>query len=144
MKNTANEQLIMDFFDEMQGPTITEVVAAYTRYFHPQGVWKNSGFPDLVGHAAIVHLLREQEKLFDFAKVRVLDHRLLASDGDHVFFERRDSIVNSRDEVVYAFDIAGIFKIEQGLIVEWRDYMDTSQFKAAWAQQDQASLASLS
>lgn len=143
MKNIANEQLIMDFFEELKGPTIDDVILAYKKYFHPQGIWKNSGFPDLTGHDAIVHLLKEQKKLFDFEKVKVLDHRLLASDGDHVFFERRDSIVNSKGEVVYAFDIAGIFTVKEDKIVEWRDYMDTSQFKSDWENQDKESLDSL-
>ncbi len=133
----------MDFFEALKGPSLNDVIAAYKHYFHIQGVWKNTGFPDLIGHEAIINLLHEQKKLFDFERVRVLDHRLLASDRDYVFFERRDSIINSDDEVVFAFDIAGIFKIKNGQIMAWRDYMDTSVFKAAWLKKDQQSFVRL-
>ena len=134
MKNKANEQLLMDFFEELKGPSLEETIRAYKKYCHQDIVWKNSGFPAVVGHDAVEHLLREQKKLFDFERVKVLDHRLLASDGDYVFFERRDSIVNSADEVVYAFDIAGIFEIKNGQIIQWRDYMDTSEVRSNWEE----------
>lgn len=143
MRNPANEKLITDFFEALKGPTIEDTIAAYKHYFHPQGVWKNTGFPDLHGHDQIVHLLQEQKKLFDFACVKVLEHRLLTSVDEHVFFERRDSIVDSKGIVVYAFDILGKFTIKDGQVVEWADYMDTAQFKADWAKQDQKSLESL-
>ncbi len=129
MTNAANEKLVMDFFEAM-GPNIQDVVDAYKKYMHPNAVWKNSGFPDIVGIDAIVYLLEEQKRKFDFERVRVLDHRLLTSAGEHVFFERRDSIVNGSDEVIYAFDILGRFTIKDGKIIAWHDYMDTSQFRA--------------
>lgn len=143
MKSPENEKLIMDFFHELEGPMIDDVVAAYKKYFHPEGIWKNSGFPDLKGHDAIAHLLYEQKKLFDFERVRVLEHRLLTSADEYVFFERRDTIVNSKNEVVYAFDILGKFKIANGKVVEWADYMDTSQFRTDWASCDNESLTLL-
>jgi len=133
MRNPANEQLVMDFFSEM-GPSLQDVLNAYEKYMHPDGLWKNSGFPDLVGIQAMKDLLIEQKRLFDFERVRVLDHRLLTSADDTVFFERRDSIVNADDVVVYAFDILGAFKICGGKIVEWRDYMDTSVLKSDWSK----------
>ena len=139
MHNKANEQLVMDFFHAM-GPTLQDVLNAYTKYFHPQGVWKNSGFPDMRGIDNIRHLLEEQKRLFDFESVKVLEHRKLASCDDSVFFERRDSIVNSKGEVVYAFDILGVFDIENGKIVEWRDYMDTTQIKQDWAARNNGNM----
>lgn len=129
MRNQENEKLLMNFFSEM-GPYVKDVVAAYEKYMHPDAVWKNSGFPDIKGIDAIRHLLMEQKKLFDFERVKVLEHRLLTSAGDYVFFERRDTIVNGSDEVIYAFDILGKFEIKDGKIVEWADYMDTSAFVA--------------
>lgn len=132
MRNFENERLVMDFFESM-GPSLQNVLDAYERFMDPKAIWKNSGFPDMVGIEAMKALLVEQKRLFDFERVRVLEHRLLTSADDAVFFERRDSIVNSADEVVYAFDILGVFLIRGGRIVEWRDYMDTSVLKQDWA-----------
>lgn len=135
MRSHNNERLILNFFGEM-GPALPDVVRAYEKYMHPAAVWKNSGFPDMVGIDAMKQLLIEQKKLFDFERVRVLEHRLLTSADDHVFFERRDSIVNSKDEVVYAFDILGVFVVRNSQIVEWRDYMDTTALKKDWSTQN--------
>jgi limonene-1,2-epoxide hydrolase len=132
MRNLANEKLIMDFFRDLEGTMIEDLVAAFKKYFHPEGIWKNSGFPDLKGHDAIAHLLYEQKRLFDFQRVKVLEHRLLTSVDNYVFFERRDSIVNSKDEVVYAFDILGKFVIQDEKVIEWSDYFDSSQVRADW------------
>ncbi|MEQ8838669.1 MAG: limonene-1,2-epoxide hydrolase family protein [Lacipirellulaceae bacterium] len=140
MKNLDNEKKRMEFFEALKGPSLEDTIAAYKRYCHPSIVWKNSGFPDIVGFDAVEHLLREQKKLFDFERVKVLQHRLLASDGDHVFFEREDTIVNSKDEVVFAFDILGVFEFEDGLIVRWADYMDTTAVRENW---DKSSFDSL-
>ncbi|HKQ85126.1 MAG TPA: limonene-1,2-epoxide hydrolase family protein [Steroidobacteraceae bacterium] len=141
MRNPANEKLIMDFFKSM-GPSLQDVLNAYEKYMHPQGVWKNSGFPDMVGIEAMKDLLIEQQRLFGFERVKVLEHRLLTSADDTVFFERRDSVVNGKDVVVYAFDILGAFKIKDGKIVEWRDYMDTSEQRQDWAKQNPGRFAS--
>ncbi|HKY23318.1 MAG TPA: limonene-1,2-epoxide hydrolase family protein [Vicinamibacterales bacterium] len=141
MRSTANEQLVMDFFHAM-GPTIDDVIRAWETYMTPDAVWKNSGFPDMVGIEQIKHLLREQKRLFNFERVKVLEHRLLTSADDTVFFERRDSIVDANDAVVYAFDILGAFKIANGRIIEWRDYMDTSVIRRDWNAQDPTGLAS--
>lgn len=141
MRNKANEQLVMDFFHAM-GPTIDDVIRAWETYMTPDAVWKNSGFPDLVGIDQIKHLLWEQKRLFNFERVKVLEHRLLTSADDTVFFERRDSIVDANDVVVYAFDILGAFKVRDGKIVEWRDYMDTSAFRNDWTAQDPNGIAS--
>lgn len=140
MKNETNEKLLMELFEAMKGPSLEDTINAYKKYCHPDIVWQNSGFPDVVGHGAVEHLLREQKKLFDFERVKVLKHRLLASDGDYVFFERCDSIVNSKDEVVYAFDILGVFEYRDGLIVRWSDYMDTSEVRSNWEQSSFESL----
>ena len=133
MKNETNEKILMEMFEALKGPSLEETIAAYKKYCHPNVVWQNSGFPDVVGHDAVEHLLREQKKLFDFERVKVLKHRSLSSDGNKVFFEREDTIVNSKDEVVYAFDILGLFEFdEDGLITRWADYMDTSEVRANW------------
>ena len=132
MKNKANEEKLMAFFEALKGPSLEDTIAAYKAYCHPNILWQNSGFPDVIGFDAVEHLLREQKRLFDFERVKVLQHRLLASDGNYVFFEREDTIVNSKDEVVYAFDILGVFEFQDGLIVRWSDYMDTSAVRENW------------
>ncbi|MEQ9565165.1 MAG: limonene-1,2-epoxide hydrolase family protein, partial [Pseudomonadales bacterium] len=129
-----NEKLVMDLFEAMKGPTLEDTISGFKQYCHQDVLWQNSGFPDIVGHEAMEHLLREQKRLFDFERVEVLEHRLLASDGDHVFFERRDTISNSMGKVIFAFDILGVFEIQKGQIVRWSDYMDTSEIRNTWEQ----------
>lgn len=126
-----NEKLILDFFASM-GPTLNDVLSAYERFMHPQAVWTNCGFPDCVGIDAMKALLVEQKRLFNFERVVVLKQRLLASCGDNVFFERRDSIADPAGNVLYAFDILGVFEIQNARIMSWRDYMDTSQLRSDW------------
>ena len=63
----------------------------------------------------------------------VLEHRLLTSADDTVFFERRDSIVDSNDVVVYAFDILGAFTIKDGKITELIEIFDSALVDAAMA-----------
>lgn len=120
----------MRFFEALRGsPTFEEIIRVCKKHCHPDIVWQNRGFSALVGYDAVEHFLREQKRLFDIARVKVLECRLLASDGDNVFFERRNSIVNSKDEVVYDYDILGVFQFRDGLILRWSDYMHIAKMQ---------------
>ena len=64
----------------------------------------------------------------------VVDIDAIAQDGNKVLTERVDRILDAQDGTIMAAPSLGIFEVEDGKIVAWRDYFDSKE--ALEAQSD--------
>lgn len=58
----------------------------------------------------------------------------LAVDGARVLTERTDVMVIAGTRIV--LPVMGIFVVEHGLIVAWRDYFDLASYRAQWPKEN--------
>ena len=68
-----------------------------------------------------------------FSSAKSIDFEILhqVASGDTVMNERIDTLVIG--DVTTKLPVAGIFKVLDGKIIEWRDYFDMGQFTAGMA-----------
>jgi len=118
-------------------PTPIEIVSAFCaaftenqaepairRWFTPSTVWVNEGLSVTTGIEEAVN----RPRLASVAAVH-FDMLAIAADGNRVLTERLDRFVRDDGSEVAALKVMGIFEIEDGQIVAWRDYFDTSAAK---------------
>ena len=103
---------------------------AFERWFHPDGVWQNTGFPDRVGKPAVLALLDEYLATFNMEFGRA-EMTSIACDGRKVLTERIDHLW-SADGRKHSAKIMGTFEVKDGLIARYSDYLDPTPFREAY------------
>jgi len=63
-------------------------------------------------------------------------NRHFAVDGNRVFNERWDDLIDDQGEVVATAELASVFEIEDGKIKSWRDYYNPDGLRAALAKRN--------
>jgi len=63
-------------------------------------------------------------------------NRYFAVDGNRVFNERWDDLIDDKGEVVATAELATVFEIEDGKIKSWRDYYNPDGLRAALAKRN--------
>jgi limonene-1,2-epoxide hydrolase len=63
-------------------------------------------------------------------------NRHFAVDGNRVFNERWDDLIDDKGEVVATAELATVFEIEDGKIKSWRDYYNPDGLRAALAKRN--------
>ncbi|WP_240530208.1 limonene-1,2-epoxide hydrolase family protein [Novosphingobium sp. PC22D] len=87
-------------------------------------LYLNGPLPPLRGHAAVMNYLQSAGP-FDAVRWDILH---IARRGDTVLTERVDRMW--MDGRTVALPIMGAFRLENGLIAEWRDYFDLASYRA--------------
>ena len=92
---------------------------------HPDIVYKNTGYPDAVGHDAVRTTL---SKLIDGSTPLTSEIHAVAENADGVVMTERTDTMHLPGRAV-PFPVMGAFDVKDGLITGWRDYFDASLFK---------------
>ena len=105
------------------------MLQSYRDYFTDATVWENVGMSRTVGPDAALALLDQFAESLDMGTIKV-DLLSIAVDGDRVLTERIDRIIGKDGTEKIAIQLMGIFEIQDGKILGWRDYFDTASFAA--------------
>lgn len=93
----------------------------------PDIVYKNTGYPDAVGHDAVRATL---SGLIDgTTPMTSVVHAVAASANGTVMTERTDTLHLPAGPV--SFPVMGAFDVKDSAITGWRDYFDASMFKSS-------------
>lgn len=98
--------------------------AAVARWFTDATVWENVGLITTTGKAEAVGFYEQFSAQTGMAAMKI-EMRALAESGGKVLTERIDYILDAAGNAVMTVPVMGIFEIEDGRIVAWRDYFDT-------------------
>lgn len=99
--------------------------AAIRRYFAPHTVWINEGISKTTGIEEAIAFLERPNRSQSIAAVH-FDILAIAADGNRVLTERLDRFVRADGSEIAAIRVMGIFEVEGGRIVGWRDYADVN------------------
>ena|SRR5271156_4266281 len=110
----------------------TGFTPAFLRWFHPDGVWQNTGFPDAVGKPAALALLDQYLATFAMAYGRA-EIISIAVDSNKVLTERIDHLWSDAG-ATHSAKIMGTFEVRDGLIARYSDYFDPTPFRQAHQQ----------
>ena len=119
-------------------PTPIEVVTAFSngfsddhgktsirRWFTPETVWVNEGVSRTAGIEEAIAFLERPDRSPAIAAVH-FDMLAIAADGNRVLTERLDRFVDADGKEIAAVKVMGIFEVDDGHIVAWRDYFDVN------------------
>ena len=123
MANTPDE-IIRSFCDKWANGDVQEIIS----YFDKNAIYHNIPMTPANGLDEIRSFI---EGFFSTAES--IDFEILhqVASGDTVMNERIDTLVIG--DVTTKLPVAGIFKVHDGKITEWRDYFDMGQFTAGLA-----------
>ena len=115
---------VRSFCQAWTGPDLDAVVA----HLAPDIVYHNIPMEPLHGLAAVTHYLRGAGP-FDSCEWEL---RSIAANGAMVLTERVDRMTVRGAPIV--LPVMGAFRVEAGLIREWRDYFDLAGYRAQFPQ----------
>lgn len=91
----------------------------------PDIVYKNTGYPDAVGHDAVRTTLA---KLIDGSTPLTSEIHAVAENAQGLVMTERTDTMHLPTGAL-PFPVMGAFDVRDGLITGWRDYFDASMFK---------------
>ncbi len=91
----------------------------------PGIVYKNTGYPDAIGHEAVRTTLAA---LIDGTTPMTSVVHAIAENADGVVMTERTDTLHTANGPI-SFPVMGAFDVKGGLIAGWRDYFDASLFK---------------
>jgi limonene-1,2-epoxide hydrolase len=117
----TNSQTVIDFLHAWDDNDFDAAFALMS----PGIVYKNTGYPDAVGHDAVRATLAA---LIDgTTPMTSVIHAIAENVQGVVMTERTDTLHLPSGPV--SFPVMGAFDVKDGLIAGWRDYFDASLFK---------------
>jgi limonene-1,2-epoxide hydrolase len=102
--------------------------ASVREYFTGQTDYENVGMTHTVGIEQGLALVAGFENDMGIARIKV-DMLAIVANGNTVLTERVDHMINAAGETFASLRLMGIFELQDGKIVKWRDYFDTAPFK---------------
>lgn len=117
-------QTVTDFLAEWS-KSPEEMHASYRTYFTDATIWENVGLSTTTGIDEALTLLGGFEANYGVDVVKV-DMLAIAAAGNKVLTERIDRLMARDGSEVAALRLMGIFEVEGGKIVRWRDYFDSA------------------
>lgn len=102
--------------------------ASIREFFTAQTDYENVGMTHTIGIEQGLALVAGFESDMGIARIKV-DMLAIAANGDTVLTERVDHMINAAGETFVSLRLMGIFEMQNGKIVRWRDYFDTAPFK---------------
>lgn len=122
----SNEETIRRFCSAFSRRNVDELID----FFAPEAVYHNIPLPPASGIDAI----RDALQMFVPASPEIeFEIRNMASSGSVVFTERIDRMTFNGKPV--ELPVTGVFELDGGLIVAWRDYFDMQMFLGGDGQQ---------
>ena len=114
-------------FMKLHGLSRESLHQSFDRYFSDDTIWENVGLSKTQGIAEAKHVLETAEKM----GVETINIETLyqTSDENLVFNERVDHLMDKDGKEMIALRVMGIFEVENGKIVKWRDYCDTASLR---------------
>jgi limonene-1,2-epoxide hydrolase len=122
-KELTARQVVEGFFKDWE----TGFTPAFERWMHPDAVWRNTGFPDAVGKAAVMGLLGQYLQVSAMPYGRV-EMRSIAIEGDTKVLTERVDHLWSDDGKTHSAKIMGTFEVRDGQILRYSDYFDPTAF----------------
>ena len=119
MGTTNAEKIVADFCD-----TLSEDLEASLDYISDKCVYQNMPFPSVIGRSGVRSTLAGFFEVTGNVRIEILEQ---CGVGNFVMNERLDYF-NPPKGNSFALPVAGAFKVEDSLIVEWRDYFCMQQF----------------
>lgn len=98
---------------------------AIRRWFTPKTVWVNEGVSTTTGIEEAIAFVERPGRSPDIAAVH-FDMLAIAATGNRVLTERIDRFVRTDGSTIAAVQLMGIFEVEGGCIIAWRDYFDVN------------------
>ena len=120
---------IVEEFLSGWAPDRQSLEAAFRRWLAPDAIWENVGLTRTASVEEAVALIDNFLPGLDHIVVDIL---AIAEKADLVLTERVDHLRTSRGDNLVSISVMGIFRINDGKIVEWRDYFDTQPFSAGF------------
>ena len=102
---------------------------AFRDYFTPDAIWENVGLMTTTGPEEAIALMGNFEAQLGCVTM-VVDNLAIAAQGNKVLTERVDHLLRADGSEAMAARVLGIFEVENGKIVAWRDYFDTAGMMA--------------
>lgn len=119
----SNAGLVLSFLKAWDESDIDAAFALMA----PDIVYKNTGYPDALGHDAVRTTLAG---LIDgTTPMTSVVHAVAETADGTVMTERTDTLHTPGGAL--SFPVMGAFDVRNGLITGWRDYFDASPFKQA-------------
>jgi limonene-1,2-epoxide hydrolase len=98
-------------------------------YFTDETDYQNVGLSHTIGIDQALGMIAQFEQGMGLATIGV-DMLAIVAQGDVVMTERVDHMINAAGETFTSIRLMGVFNLQDGKIVEWRDYFDASPFKS--------------
>ena len=106
--------------------------------FTPATVWENVGMAVTTGAEEAIALNRTFETQYGLATIKVDMLAIAAAKGldggDRVLTERVDHLLRGDGSVIMSARCMGVFEVEDGKIVAWRDFFEPPSDAVAAAQ----------
>ena len=127
---TPTIELVRTFIEMWAQPN--GIDRAVKEYFTDRTVWENHGLVTTTGIEEALGVNQHFVDKIGMARI-VVDIDAIAQDGNKVLTERVDRILDAQDGTIMAAPTLGIFEVEDGKIVAWRDYFDSKEALEAQA-----------
>ncbi|MFA7554345.1 MAG: limonene-1,2-epoxide hydrolase family protein [Spongiibacteraceae bacterium] len=119
-------RIVTNFFDcWAQGRE--KIFQSMHDYLAPSAVWENVGLSRTVGPEEAEAAFQAFEPMQNCQRIDV-EYIAIAEQGEMVLTERIDHLIDAEGNAFASIRVAGILKVEQGKITEWRDYFDATPF----------------
>lgn len=113
------------------GHSLASDIATLRRYL-AEDVYFHTGTTELTSLDAAVEYLKGADALYGITTFRCRI-RHLATDGNRVFNERWDDLIDAEGNVVAVLPIASVIEVEGDKIIAWRDYFNPDELRKAVA-----------
>lgn len=123
---TAAEETVSAFLAEC-GKGKSAMMEAFRTYFTPETVWELIGFSRTVGADEAVAVMEAVQESHGM-DCMVVETLAIATQGNKVLTERIDNVCKADGEYLMSTPTMGIFEVEGGKIIAWRDYYDTATY----------------
>lgn len=129
VQTVDNQTLVLNFVASWEGG-FDATVAAMHATLAENCVWHNSGLPAVQGIDACVALLDQARQGAGLESIETAIAAVIA-DGSKVAVERIDYLRRADGSLIGTLPALGLFEIEGGKIISWRDYFDPAPLLSA-------------
>lgn len=119
-------ETVQTFLDRWAVPG--DLDASFRDYFTPATVWENVGMAVTTGAEEAIGFNRTFESQYGLATIEVDMLAIAAAKGpdgrDRVLTERVDHLLRADGSTIMSARCMGVFEVEDGKIVAWRDFFE--------------------
>lgn len=116
---------VLAFFEEWK-PSLAAMLASMKKRFTDQTIWENVGVSKTTGFAEAKTFMDGFSQMYPIESGEVIVHHIAAK-GNVVLTERTDNFYDNAGQQIVSIRLMGVFEMDGGRIVSWRDYFDTAK-----------------